>query len=378
MAAQVALAVMVLVAAALFYRSFSETRDMDPGFRRDGVLLAAYDLSGRGLDAAAARSFASRLLERVSALPTVESAAIATSVPLDIHGLPNRPFQVEARARPDATQDIALNNVVTPGYFRTLDIPLRSGTTFADLTDTDAPPQAVVNEEFVRRYLDGGEALGRRILSRERAYTIVGVVRTSTYDAFGERPKPIIYFSYRDRPSSGGEVHLRARGGSPTLLTADLQRIVRELDPTVPLYDVRTLTEHVDKNLFLRKIPARMFVVLGPLLLALAAIGIYAVVAYTVSHRTAEIGVRIALGATTGRVVRQIVRETLRVVAIGATIGFALAFLVAIHVMRGAPINLVIFAGVPAILMVVAAGASWFPARRASHVDPVVALRASD
>ena len=175
-----------------------------------------------------------------------------------------------------------------------------------------------------------------------------------------------------------GEIHVRTRAGSETLITPELQRIVRELDPTLPLYDVRTLVAHVDKNLFLRKIPARMFVVLGPLLLALAAIGIYAVVAYTVSQRTAEIGVRIALGATTGRVVRQIVRETLRVVGIGATIGWTLAFLVAIHVVRGAPINLTIFVGVPALLMLVAAGASWLPARRASRVDPVVALRAVD
>jgi predicted permease len=376
MGAQVALAVIVLVAAALFYRSFRETRDMDPGFRREGVLLAAYDLSGRNVDTTAARLFAARLLERAQALPSVESAAIATSVPLDIHGLPNRSFQLEGRARTDASEDIALNNTVTPDYFRTMGIPMRAGRTFADLTDADAPPQAIVNEEFVRRYLDGGEALGRRLTARGRTYTIVGVVRTSTYDSFGESPKPIIYFSYRDRPSGGGEIHLRARGTSATVLGADIQRIARELDPTLPVYDVRTLVEHVDKNLFLRKIPARMFVVLGPLLLVLAAIGIYAVVAYTVSHRTAEIGVRIALGATTGRVVRQILDETLRVVGIGAVVGFALAFLVAIHVMSGAPINLAVFLGVPVILMVVATGASWVPARRAARVDPVVALRA--
>ena len=378
MGAQVTLAVIVLVAAALFYRGFSETRDMDPGFRREGILLAAYDLSGRNLDTTAARLFAARLLERAKALPSVESAAIATSVPLDIHGLPNRSFELEGRARSDASQDIALSNTVTPDYFRTMGIPLRAGRTFVELTDADAPPQAVVNDEFVRRYLDGGEALGRELKVRGKAYTIVGVVRTSTYDSFGERPKPIIYFSYRDRPAGAGEIHLRARNGSATPLAPDIQRIVRELDPTLPVYDVRTLVEHVDKNLFLRKIPARMFVVLGPLLLALAAIGIYAVVAYTVSHRTAEIGVRIALGATTGRVVRQILRETLRVVAIGAVAGFLLAFLVAIHVMQGAPINLVIFLGVPAILMIVAAGASWLPARRAARIDPVVALRSEN
>lgn len=378
MGAQVALAVIVLVAAAIFYRSFSETREMDPGFRREGVLLAAYDLGGRNLDATAARLFAARLLERARALPSVEAAAIASSVPLDIHGLPVRPFELEGRARADAGQDLALNNTVTPDYFRTMGIAMRSGRGFAELTDADSPLQVIVNDEFVRQYLNGGEALGRRLTVRDRSYSIVGVVRTSTYDSFGETPKPIIYFSYRDRPNWGGEIHLRTRAGSEALLAPEIQRIVRELDPTLPVYDVRTLAEHVDKNLFLRKIPARMFVVLGPLLLMLAAIGIYAVVAYTVSHRTAEIGVRIALGATTSRVVRQIVRETLRVVGIGALSGLALAFLVAIHAMRGAPINLTIFLGVPAILMLVASGASWIPARRAARVDPVVALRAEN
>jgi len=378
MGAQVALAVMVLVAAALFYRSFSETRDMDPGFRREGVLLAAYDLSGRNADSTAARLFAARLLEKARALPSVEAAAIATSVPLDIHGLPVRGFELEGRARSDAGQDLALSNTVTPDYFRMMGIPLRTGRTFAELTDADAPPQSVVNDEFVREYLAGAEPLGRRLTTRGRTYTIVGVVKTSTYDAFGEKPKPIIYLSYRDRPSGGGEIHVRTRVGAETLLAPEIQRIVRELDPTLPVYDVRTLVEHVDKNLFLRKIPARMFVVLGPLLLVLAAIGIYAVVAYTVSHRTSEIGIRIALGATAAKVVRQIVRETLNIVGVGATVGWALAFLVAIHVMRGAPINLAIFLGVPAVLMLVAAGASWLPARRAARVDPVVALRAEN
>lgn len=377
MGVQVALALVVLVAAALFLRSFRESRDTDPGFQRDGVLLAAYDLSGRVVDSTIARTFAARLLERLRALPAVEGAAIATSVPLDIHGIPVRSFALEGRTRDDAAPDQALVNTVTPGYFRTVGIPIRAGSDFADLNDAGAAPQVIVNEEFVRRYLDGGEALGRRIRSGERSYTIVGVVRTTTYDSFGERPKPIIYYSYRDRPAGQGEIHLRTRAGSESLLASDVQRVVRELDPTLPVYDVRTLVEHVDKNLFLRKVPARMFAVLGPMLLLLAAIGIYAVVAYTVSHRTAEIGVRMALGATTGTVVRQIVSESLRVVAIGATSGWLIAVLVGMHV-RGGVINLPVFVGVPAILMLVAAVACWIPARRAAAVDPVVALRATE
>jgi ABC-type antimicrobial peptide transport system permease subunit len=149
---------------------------------------------------------------------------------------------------------------------------------------------------------------------------------------------------------------------------------VRELDPTLPVYDVRTLADHIDKNLFLRRIPARMFVVLGPLMLLLAAIGIYAVVSYSVSRRTTEIGVRLALGATVRRVVSQIVVETLRVVGAGALAGWTLMFLVAFHLLGGV-ISLPVFAGVPAILLMVAAVASWLPARRATAVDVMVALR---
>jgi len=376
MGVQVALAVIVLVAATLFYRSFSETRDMDPGFRREGLLLAAYDMSGRGVDTTGARLFAARLLERLRALPAVEAAAISSSVPLDIHGLPVRAFSLEGRARADAAADQALTNTVTQGYFGAMGIWLRAGKDFAHLTDANPGAEAIVNEEFVRRYLNASEPLGRRLEVRGRTYTIVGVVRTTTYDSFGESPKPIIYFSYRDRPSVQGEIHVRTRVGSESLLAPDLQRIVRELDPTLPPYDVRTMVEHVDKNLFLRKIPARMFVVLGPLLLILAAIGIYAVVSYTVSHRTAEIGVRIALGATGTRVITQIVRESLRVIAIGATAGWVVAFMVAIHVVRGGSIDLTAFVGVPILLLVVGTAACWVPARRASRVDPVVALRA--
>ena len=150
--------------------------------------------------------------------------------------------------------------------------------------------------------------------------------------------------------------------------------MVRDLDPTLPVYDIRTLTDHVDRNLFLRRIPARMFVVLGPLMLVLAAIGIYAVVSYSVSRRTTEIGVRLALGATARRVVSQIVRETLRVVAVGALAGWTVMFMVALHLLGGV-ISLTVFAGVPAVLLLVAAIASWIPAQRATSVDVMVALR---
>ncbi|HKG92447.1 MAG TPA: ABC transporter permease [Gemmatimonadaceae bacterium] len=372
---EVALAMMVLVVAAIFFRNLRETQGTDTGFRRDGVLLVAYDLGGRGTPAAANREFTRRLLERVRALPGVEAAAIAVSVPLDVHGMPTRAFTLEGHARDAAGSDQALVNTVTPGYFAMMGIPLRAGADLVDLGDTTAAPDAVVNEEFVRRFLGGAEAVGRRLQLGAREYVIRGVARNSLYDSFGESPKPMMYLSYRVGSANFGQVHLRTRPGAETALAPEVRRLVRELDPVVPAYDVRTLNEHVDKNLVFRKIPARMFVVLGPMLLALAAVGIYAVVAYAVARRTAEIGVRLALGATARRVVAQIVRESLRVVGIGALVGWVLAYLVYIHAERGKGFDAPVLLGVPAVLMLVAAVASWIPALRAAAVDPVEAMR---
>ena len=375
MAIEVALAVTVLVAAGIFLRNFLLTKNEDPGFRREGVLLAGYDLSGRGLNDTATRGFAASLLERLNRTPGIESAAIASNVPLDIHGLPTRFFTLEGRARSDDALDEALTNVVTPGYFAVMGLPILAGRDFVDLRDTAAPAQAVVNEEFVRRFSPDFEVIGRRLEARGRTYTIAGVVRNSLYNAFGEPATPIIYFSYRDRAFASGEIHLRARAGAETAIAADVRRVVRDLDPELPVYDVRTLSDHIEANLIFRRIPARMFAVLAPLLLVLAAIGIYAVVAYSVTLRTSEIGVRLALGATTSRLIAQFVAEHLLVVAGGAIAGWLFAFAVVVAVFA-APIDVAVFAGVPIVLLTVALVAAWWPARRVALVDPLKALRA--
>jgi predicted permease len=379
-AVEVALALVVLVVAGYFMKSFGETRDTDPGFRREGVLLAAYDLSGRAASPAASSRFSSELLERLRARPGVESAAIAVSVPLDIHGLPIRTFTLDGRARADGNLDEALANTVTPGYFDTMGIAILAGADFVRLTDTAMDPQAIVNEEFVRRYLQGAApaaAVGRGLASGGRRYTIAGIVKNSLYEAFGEPLTPIIYFSYRDRPASRGEIHIRPKSESVTGLAADVRAIVAELDAGLPVYNVRTITDHIETNLILRRIPARMFAVLGPLLLLLAAIGIYSVVSYSVAHRTTEIGIRLALGATARRVVGEFVRQSLIVIGLGALAGWLVAIIVAAAgVVPGSSIDLSIFLGVPATMLSVATVASWLPARRASKVDPIAALRA--
>jgi len=383
MAAEAAIALMVLLAAALFFESFRDTRTLDPGFQIEGILLSAYDLrdsaghrqpDGR-TDPAFSRLFADQLLERLRGVPGVESAAIATSVPLDIHGMPMFSFNLPGKENNDGTPQRSLVNVVTPDYFATMKIQLLEGPGFVSLNNTTVDPQIVVNQEYVRRFVAAGEPIGRQFNINGTRYAVAGVVRNSFYDAFGEAPIPIVYFSYRDRPRASGEIHVRTRAGAETLIAGEVRRVVREVESGVPVFNVRTLGEHVETNLFLRRIPARLFIVLGPLLLFFAAIGIYSVVAYNVSHRITEIGVRMALGASVRDVVRDIVAETIKVIAFGALVGVLITVVVYIHLVRGGKINLVVFGGVPGILLLVAAAASWLPARRAAGLDPVLALR---
>jgi len=254
-------------------------------------------------------------------------------------------------------------------------IPFVAGADFASLRDGSAPRQAIVNEEFVRRYVSRGEPLGRKIQTRGGPYVIIGVVRNSLYNAFGEPPAPAIYLSYRDLPQPRGEIHLRIRGTDEASGAAAVRRAMRELDPDLPVFNARSMRQHVETNLIFRRIPAQMFSVLGPLLLLLAAIGIYAVVAYAVSLRTREIGLRMALGATARRVVQQLVAEHLGIAALGGLLGWSLTFFVAMDVAPAGRLDALVFGLVPVILLAVAALACWVPARRAAAIDPATALK---
>lgn len=379
-AVQAGLAVAVLVVAGLFLQSFQETRDSDPGFSRDGVLLAAFDLTGRPTPPGGIRTFASRLLENLKAIPGVEAAAISSSVPLDIHGLPSRVFTIDGRQRADGEFDQALANTVTPGYFDVMKIGILAGRDFTSLDDQDAPPQAIVNQAFVDRYIERGApadaAVGRQLEARGRSHLIIGVVKTTLYNAFGEPPTPAIYFSYRDGGGSQGEMHARTRPGAETSVARGVRQAVKSLDADLPVFNVRTLSDHVETNLVFRRVPARLFVVLGPLLLLLVGLGIYSLVSYAVSLRTNELGVRLALGATPGRLVTEELGSSLRITTAGILIGWVIAFVMTVVLFPDQINQVLVFAGVPLLLIGVAALASWVPARRGSRVDPLTALRA--
>ena len=375
MATQAGLALMVLIATGISLGSYLETRDVDPGFNPDGVLLASYDFSGRARSNDAMRTLNISLLERLRAIPGVQSAAIASSVPLDIHGLPTRSIAVEGRARSDGANDQTSANTVTDGYFDVMGLTIVSGRDLSPMDAADAPLEVVVNEEFVRRFLGGGEAIGRRVTARARAYTIVGVVQDSVANAFGEPATPVLYFSYRDAAPRAGEIHVRAsRGSEASALGPALRAAIADVDGEGTLFNMRTLTDHVETNLFLRRIPAQMFAVIGPMLLLLAAIGIYAVVSYSSSLRRVEVGVRLAMGAVPRQITTQFLRECLIVIGVGGAVGWVLAVGLARRFVADAA-GPAVFVVVPVVLLLVAATACWVPARGASQLDPTDALR---
>lgn len=372
---EASLALVVLVITGLFVKNLFDSRDGDPGFRTADITLAAYDLSGRGYDAPATRRFTRELLDRLRAEPGIEAAAISSLVPLDLHGLPSRAVTINGRPRDRARSDSAVTFNVTPGYFATLQVPFLAGGDFVDLADTARPAQVIINDEFARRYLAGLPTVGNSLTIGGAAYEIAGVVRTTRYDSLAEPPQPAMFFSYRDRISPSGQIHLRTR--VPELaVTARLRTLLAGIDPRIRVYDVRTFAQHIDKNLLLRRIPARLSAILGPFALLLAAIGIYAVVAHGVAQRTAEIGLRLALGASPRQIVTLLMSAGLRPVVTGLAVGLGLVALVSLHLPAGKGPGAALQLGVPLLLLAVAAFASWLPARRAVHTDPMTALRA--
>jgi predicted permease len=386
---QLALSLVALVGAGLFARSLATVRQVDVGFREpERVLLAFTDLTlaGRSTDAEG-RALVAGWLSRVRALPGVEAAAVADFVPLGLGFTNSNTFVPDGYVpRRDESMQF-LFNAVDADYFRTLRHAVVRGRAFDARDREGAPPVAIVNETYVRRFLAGRDPIGATARyghgGRGDAVTIVGVARDGRYGAedLAGAPRPFVYVPYAQRPNAALFLHVRARPGTdPMSLVPAVRAALAGVDPALPLVRPTTLARWAETASFLQRLGASVLAALAAVALGLGAVGLYAVTAYAVAGRTREIGVRVALGATARRVVAGVLRDGGRTalggVAVGALCAAGAARLLRAQLVGVSPLDPLTFALAGAVLLGVSFLATWLPAQRAARVDPTVALRA--
>ncbi len=318
------------------------------------------------------------LRERIAAVPGVRSASLATIVPLSIGGGSDMSPRIEGYEPADHEELTVYYGMVSPGYFDTLGIPVVSGRALDDRDTSNAALAVVINQAMASRYWKGGQAVGGRIDYGGGWATVVGIAKTGKYFTLGEAPKNMMYLPlaqvYRPNPTL-----VAATSGDPAAVLPSLRRAVAEVDPNLPLFDVRTLDEHLRASVFLPRLAFTLLGAFGTLALLLAVVGLYGVIAYSVARRTREIGVRMALGAERGTIRREVLRDGMRLAAVGLAIGLGLAVLaaplVASQLVGLPPLDLPTFAVTAVGLLFVTALATWLPAWRASQVNPIDALR---
>lgn len=378
--AEMALAVMLLIGAGLLIRSFLQLSAVDPGFRTERVVT--FDLSLPSSvyeDGAAIRGFYDQLLNRVEALPGVEAVAAASELPLtgfgSIYG-----FEIENREPPPPgfVQDAAVTRV-TPGYLRTLAIPLRNGRVVDERDRADGPEALLVNEAFVRRYFPNEDPLGRRLtFDGENWVEIVGVTGDVPQQGLDQEVRPGIYAPFPQFTTRSMTVVVRT-STDPLALTRTIRAEVDALDPNLPVERFRTAGQIVSESVAQPRFYTMLLAVFAGVALVLAAIGIYGVISYAVAQQTREIGVRVALGAEARDVVGLVLKRALllSVVGVGVGIGGALLLtrLLDTLLYNTATTDPLTYLAVAVTLLGVALLASYLPARRAARVDPMIALR---
>jgi len=377
---EVALAVVALVGAGLFLRSFETARAMDPGFKPEGVALARFDFSTAGYDARQTDGFCRRLRERLEQQPGVTAVSYDDSVPLGFSGGNWETLEVEGYV-PGRNENMKIyRDLVSPGYFDLMKIPLVEGRDFDLRDDAKSLKVMIVNQEFVRRFMPNRSVIGRKVHGWGEWFTIVGVARDSKYHRVTESPQPYFYIPVRQifRPEYGLTFEVRT-SGSVNEAIAGLRREAAAIDPAMTIFDAEPMTEYVAASLFGAKIAASLLSVLSGLGLLLAAIGLYSVMAYSVAQRTGEIGIRVTLGAQPRDIMRLVIQQgiafALAGLLVGALVAAALARVVAAMLVGVGPADPVVYAAATGFTVMVALVSAAIPAWRALRVDPAVALR---
>jgi predicted permease len=382
--AQVALSLVLLAGAGLIVRSLQQAQMVGPGFDTEHTVTALMDLTLQGYDSTRAREFQKQLIARIEAQPGVQSASFTAWLPLnlDYRGSPiyaeGQPF-----TRGGDLPMIAINPV-WPRYFETMGIPLLAGRDFTSQDDKEETRRVIVNETFARRFFSDKpveNAVGKR-LSRggpsEPFWEIIGVARDSKHGSLGEDPQPFIYFPML-RETEGSAALLARTSGDPNQLLNVIRHEVRQLDGSLPVHEAKTLREHMRLSLFPLRAGAWVAGSFALLALLLAGLGIFGVMSYATAQRTREFGIRLALGARVRDVLRLVIGQGLKLALLGLALGLAGALLVTrlmTSVLYGvSATDATTFASVTLLLALVVLLACWIPARRATKVDPVIALR---
>jgi len=375
---QVALSMVALVSAGLFVRSLREAYKANPGFEPDHVLLASFDPFLSGYDESRGREFYRRLVEDARTLPGIQSATLARRLPLTLGGIAFANLTIDGYT-PSPAEDMRFNyETVGPHYFETMRIPMVHGRDFDERDHEHAPRVVVINETMARRYWPKDSALGHRLKLTNDWLEIVGIAKDVKNRSLSESPKPFLYLPlFQDYRSN---MILVARMTiDPGQAFHAVQAEVAALDKRMPIFDVETFEEHIGVSLFLQRMAATLLSIFGLLALSLAALGLYGVMAYAVSQRTRELGIRISVGATKSDVLKLILGQALMLAAVGMIGGLVTALLVtrfAAKLLYGiSPADPVTFTAIAALLFVVALMASYLPARRATRIDPMIALR---
>jgi predicted permease len=371
----------LLVGATLFLRSFIAAQSLSPGFDASHVVTASMDMFPSGYTGDRHREFQRRALEAVQAIPGVQSASFGSRLPLGFGGNNSTSVGVEGYV-PRENEEVVINySTIGPKYFETMGVPIRQGREYNDTDTLQSPRTLVINESMAKRYWPEGKALGGKIRLGQNLAEVVGIVADSKYSSINERPLAQLFFPMARSEVSTLRLFVKA-AGDPGPLVADVRHAIRGIDATLPVYDARTLNEHMQIAVFAQRMAANLLGAMGVLALLLAAIGLYGVMAYAVSQRTQELGIRLALGASPGSLLGMIVGQGMKLTMIGLAIGLAIALgaFGSIGAVRSllpgiSPMDPITFVTVPIVLGSIALLASWIPGRRAGKVDPLVALR---
>jgi macrolide transport system ATP-binding/permease protein len=375
---QVALSLIALIAAGLFLRELRNAQRIDTGFETRGVLVTNFNLLREGYMPERGMTFYDQIVERAAALPGVQGAAIAQSPPLA--GGFSRSVFPEGADTTTTGRILVQVNTVSTGYFQTIGIPLVRGRDFARSDTAQAPKVVIVNQTMATQFWKGQDPLGKRFkfFGDEDFTTVIGVARDSKYNGVAEDPQNFIYQPMSQNYTPQATLHVRTAGDAASLAKA-VRGAVRELDPSLSVFNVRTLAEQVSNSLQPLTMNVLMLGVFGALALLLASIGLYGVASYSVAQRTREIGVRMALGAQPSSVVGLVLGQGMALVGIGLAVGLVVAYsaagLMSTLVQAVNPHDPLTFAATAAGLGAVALLASYIPARRATRIDPLIALR---